>query len=108
MRGDDYQKSHVFSYLSLEVRIRKDHLVRAIRAMVDVVLAQLSRRFDGMYAKMGTVDPAVEAVASPVVANIVFDCCLISSSAMRQRFRVDRQTSPLKRSSATIATENQS
>ena len=40
----------MFSYLSPETRVRKDHPLRAIRAMVDQVLAQLSRRFDRMYA----------------------------------------------------------
>jgi hypothetical protein len=53
MRGADHQQSHVFSHLSPEARGRKDHPLRAIRAMVDEVLARMSRRFDGMYAKMG-------------------------------------------------------
>jgi len=45
MRGDDQQQNHIFSYLSPEARVRKDHPRHAIRAMVDDVLAQLSRRF---------------------------------------------------------------
>src|SRR5499433_2899480 len=53
MRGDDQQQSHIFSYLSPEQRVRKDHPLRAVRAMVDEVLKQLSRRFDSMYAKVG-------------------------------------------------------
>src|SRR5579862_4895207 len=53
MRGADQQQSHVFSYLSPEERVRKDHPLRAVRAMVDEVLKQLSRRFDAMYAKVG-------------------------------------------------------
>jgi len=53
MRGEDHQQNHVFSYLSPEERVRKDHPLRAVRAMVDEVLKQLSRRFDGMYAKVG-------------------------------------------------------
>jgi transposase len=53
MRGADQQQSHVFSYLSPEERVRKDHALRAVRAMVDEVLPQLSRRFDAMYAKVG-------------------------------------------------------
>jgi transposase len=53
MRGEDHQQSHVFSYLSPEERVRKDHPLRAVRTMVDEVLKQLSRRFDGMYAKVG-------------------------------------------------------
>src|ERR1700740_3255446 len=53
MRGDDQQQNHIFSYLSPEARVRKDHPLRAIRVMVDEVLKQLSRRFDAMYAKTG-------------------------------------------------------
>src|SRR5437763_9200354 len=53
MRGDDQQQNHMFSYLSPEMRVRKDHPLRAIRAMVDEVLTQLSRRFDAMYARVG-------------------------------------------------------
>jgi transposase len=53
MRGEDQQQNHIFSYLSPEMRVRKDHPLRAIRAMVDEVLTQLSRRFDGMYATIG-------------------------------------------------------
>jgi transposase len=53
MRGTDQRQNHMFSYLSPETRVRKDHPLRAIRAMVDQVLAQLSRRFDSMYATVG-------------------------------------------------------
>jgi transposase len=53
MRGVDHQQSQMFSYLSPETRVRKDHPLRAIRSMVDEVLAQLSRRFDTMYASVG-------------------------------------------------------
>src|SRR5881392_2979345 len=53
MRGADHQQNHMFSYLSPEMRVRKDHPLRTIRAMVDEVLTQLSRRFDAMYARVG-------------------------------------------------------
>ena len=53
MRGIDHQQSQMFSYLSPETRVCKDHPLRAIRVMVDEVLAQLSRRFDAMYASVG-------------------------------------------------------
>ena len=53
MRGDDQQQNHMFSYLSPEARVRKDHPLRTIRTMVDEVLTQLSRRFDSMYASAG-------------------------------------------------------
>jgi transposase len=53
MRGDDQQQNHMFSYLSPEQRVPKDHPLRAIRTLVDEVLKQLSPRFDSMYAKVG-------------------------------------------------------
>src|SRR5207245_1040394 len=46
-------QNHMFSYSSPEMRVRKDHPLRTIRAMVDEVLTQLSRRFDAMYARVG-------------------------------------------------------
>jgi transposase len=53
MRGADQQQNHIFSYSSPEERVRKDHPLRTMRATVDEVLQQLSRRFDAMYAKVG-------------------------------------------------------
>jgi transposase len=53
MRGDDLQQAGMFSYLSPEQRVRKDHPLRPIRAMVDQILKRLSRQFDKMYAKVG-------------------------------------------------------
>jgi len=58
MRGADQQQNHIFSYLSPEERVRKDHPLRAIRVMVDEVLKPLWRRLDAMYAKVGSVDSA--------------------------------------------------
>jgi hypothetical protein len=53
MRGTDHQQSQMFSYLSPEQRVRKDHLLRAIRTMVDEVLRALSPQFDGTRARGG-------------------------------------------------------
>jgi transposase len=53
MRGADQQQSHIFSYVSPEERVRKDHPLRTIRALVDEVLQQLSPQFDAMYARVG-------------------------------------------------------
>ena len=53
MRGTDQQQSHVFSYISPEQRVRKDHPLRPIRTMVDEILKQLSPQFNKMYAKVG-------------------------------------------------------
>src|SRR6267154_3457276 len=53
MRGQDKQQADMFSYLSPEARVRKDHPLRAIRTMADQALENMSRRFDRMYAKTG-------------------------------------------------------
>ena len=53
MRGNDQQQGHVFSYLSPEQRVRKDHPLRPIRTMVDKVLKELSPEFAKMYSKVG-------------------------------------------------------
>jgi transposase len=60
MRGADEQQSQIFSYLSPEARVRKDHPLRAIRAMVDEVLAGLSPQFNAMYACVGRPSIAPE------------------------------------------------
>ena len=53
MRGNDQQQGHVFSYLSPEQRVRKDHPLRPIRTMVDKVLKELSPEFAKMYSQVG-------------------------------------------------------
>jgi transposase len=53
MRGQDNQQSDMFSYLSPEQRVRPDHPLRAIRAMADLALGNMSSRFDEMYSQTG-------------------------------------------------------
>ena len=53
MRGKDLQQSDIFSYLSPEQRVRRDHPLRAIRAMADLALSNRSKKFDEMYATTG-------------------------------------------------------
>jgi len=53
MRGQDHQQSQMFSYLSPESRVRKDHPLRAIRVMADQALERMSPLFDAMYAATG-------------------------------------------------------
>ena len=53
MRGDDRQPDAMFNYVSTEQRVPADHPLRAIRALVDDVLRDMSREFDGLYARVG-------------------------------------------------------
>lgn len=53
MRGIDHQQSDMFSYLSAEQRVGQDHPLRAVRAMTDGILGNMSPLFDAMYAEGG-------------------------------------------------------
>jgi transposase len=53
MRGDDRQPDARFSYVSAEQRVPSDHPLRAMRALVDDVLREMSRELDGLYARVG-------------------------------------------------------
>ncbi len=53
MRGDDQTDGPLFSYVSLEQRVPADHPLRSIRRMTDAALAELSPRFERLYAATG-------------------------------------------------------
>ena len=72
MRGEDQQQNHIFSYLSPEQRVRKDHPLRAIRIMVDEVLRQLSPRFDSMYASVGRPSIAPEKLLRAQLLQMLY------------------------------------
>ena len=72
MRGDDRQQNHIFSYLSPEARVRKDHPLRAIRVTVDEVLSQLSPRFDQMYARVGRPSIAPEKLLRAQLLQMLY------------------------------------
>ena len=72
MRGADEQQSQIFSYLSPEARVRKDHPLRAIRVMVDEVLAQMSGSFDAMYADVGRPSIAPEKLLRAQLLQMLY------------------------------------
>jgi transposase len=53
MRGWDARSEALFSYLSCEARVPKDHPLRPIRQIVDEALAALSPEFEKLYARFG-------------------------------------------------------
>jgi transposase len=60
MRGIDRQQSQMFSYLSPEERVGKDHPLRSVREMTDEILGRMSPLFDAMYAEGGRPSIAPE------------------------------------------------
>ena len=53
MRGGDGRAGELFSYVDLEKRVRSDHPLRPIRAIVNEALAALERDFAALYAPIG-------------------------------------------------------
>ena len=53
MRGGDERSGELFSYVDLEARVRRDHPLRGIRALVNEALAVLEREFAALYSPMG-------------------------------------------------------
>ncbi len=53
MRGKDEVRGSLFSYVDLERRVRPDHPLRVIRAIVDAALSEMSPEFDALYPPTG-------------------------------------------------------
>lgn len=53
MRGEDERSGSLFSYVDLEVRVRQNHPLRAIRVIVNEALASLESDFAALYSPIG-------------------------------------------------------
>jgi transposase len=53
MRGGDVRTEALFSYLSCEARVPRDHPLRPIRTIVDQALTGLSAAFNELYSNIG-------------------------------------------------------
>jgi transposase len=53
VRGGDNRTGELFSYVDLEARVRGDHPLRRIRAIVNEALAALERDFAALYSPIG-------------------------------------------------------
>lgn len=72
MRGGDQQQAGMFSYVSPEQRIPKDHPLRAVRGMADTALKALTRRFSLMYAKTGRPSIAPERLLRALLLQALY------------------------------------
>ncbi len=72
MRGTDRQQSSMFSYISAEQRVPKDHPLRAIRAMEDAALKELSADFDAIYAERGRPSIAPEKLLRALLLQVLY------------------------------------
>jgi transposase len=53
MRGDDNRTGELFSYVDLEARVRRDHPLRVVRAIVNEALGALKGEFAALYSPIG-------------------------------------------------------
>lgn len=72
MRGPDHPQTALFSYLSIDDRIPGDHPLRAIQALVNPILAQLSPRFQELYASMGRPSIPPERLLRALLLQILY------------------------------------
>ena len=72
MRGDDQQQSAMFSYISAEQRVPKDHPLRAIRTMVDTTLDKLSPQFEALYSHTGRPSIAPEKLLRALLLQVLY------------------------------------
>jgi transposase len=72
MRGADHEQSSMFSYISAERRVPKDHPLRAIRTMADEALKQLGKDFDAIYASSGRPSIAPERLLRGLLLQVLY------------------------------------
>jgi len=72
MRGDDQEPGALFSYVSLERRVPADHPLRAMRAMVDLALVEVSPRLAALYSRIGRPSIAPERLIRALLLQILY------------------------------------
>ncbi len=71
MRGEDQRQAGMFSYISPEQRVPKDHPLRAIRAMRDEPLGSLPGESQKLYARVGRSYIAPTKFLRPAGPNLL-------------------------------------
>jgi transposase len=72
MRGKDMQQEAMFSYLSPEARVPRDHPLRPIREMVNQALKELSEEFQAMYSQEGRPSIPPEKLLRALLLQILY------------------------------------
>src|ERR1017187_6219318 len=72
MRGEDRQQGAMFSYLSPEQRVPRDHPLRARRELVDGVLGELSPEFARLYSVNGRPSIAPEKLLRALLLQVLY------------------------------------
>ena len=87
MRGSDERSGSLFSDVDLEARVRKDHPLRPIRALVDEALAAMAREFAGMYSGLGRPSIAPERLLRAMLLQAFYS--IRSERQLMERLEFD-------------------
>ncbi|SEG33153.1 transposase, partial [Thauera chlorobenzoica] len=72
MRGIDHKQNALFSYVNIEDRIDRDHPLRRIKTLADMVLRTMSPQFDALYADGGRPSIAPERLLRASLLQCLF------------------------------------
>jgi len=72
MRGDDRQQQAMWSYISAEERVPKDHPLRPMRTIVNGVLGDLSALFERLYSDTGRPSIPPERLLRALLLQVLY------------------------------------
>ena len=87
MRGGDERSGELFSYVDLEKRVRSEHPLRAIRAIVNATLAALEADLAALYAPVGRPSIAPEKLLRAMLLQAIYS--IRSERQLMERLEYD-------------------
>ena len=72
MRGHDERSDFLFSYVSPEQRVPKDHPLRTVRELTDAALERLSPRFATLYSDIGRPSIPPEQLLRALILQVLY------------------------------------
>ena len=87
MRGPDGQTGALFSYVDLEARVRADHPLRVIRAVVNEALGAMQGEFSALYAGIGRPSIAPEKLLRAMLLQAFYS--IRSERQLMERIEFD-------------------
>lgn len=87
MRGTDERTGALFSYVDLEARVRKDHPLRVIRAVVNEALGAMEREIASLYSGTGRPSIAPERLLRAMLLQAFYS--IRSERQLMERIEFD-------------------
>lgn len=87
MRGSDERLGSLFSYVDIEARVRRDHPLRTIRAVVEGALSAMERDFSALYSRVGRPSIAPEKLLRAMLLQAFYS--IRSERQLMERLEFD-------------------